>query len=145
MCCAARALQAIGRPELTTDPRFAQAQQRLRNAAEIDRLMADWIAQRTLDEAMTVFEDAQVAAAPVYDAAQLLADPQLQARGVYPQVPDPDLGSMRVQGPVPRFSGTPGRIDHLGPALGAHNDEVYRGLLGLDDQRYDALRAQGVI
>jgi crotonobetainyl-CoA:carnitine CoA-transferase CaiB-like acyl-CoA transferase len=142
---AARALRAVGRPELVADPRFAEAQQRLRNAAEIDAIMAAWIAERTLADAMAVFEEAEVAAAPVYNAEQLLADPQLQARGVYPSVPDTELGSMRVQAPVPRLSATPGRIEHLGPALGEHNDEIYGGLLGLDDARRRQLHDDGVI
>jgi crotonobetainyl-CoA:carnitine CoA-transferase CaiB-like acyl-CoA transferase len=76
------------------------------------------IGQRTLSEALAVFEEAGVAAAPVYDAEQLLDDPQLRARGVYPSIPDPELGSMRVQAPVPRFSDTPGAVTHLGPRLG---------------------------
>jgi len=101
---AMRALRAVGRPELTLDPKFAEAQQRLKNAAEIDAIMADWIGQRTLEAALAVFEEAGVAAAPIYDAEQLLGDPQLQARDVYRPVPDPELGSMRVQAPVPRFS-----------------------------------------
>jgi crotonobetainyl-CoA:carnitine CoA-transferase CaiB-like acyl-CoA transferase len=108
-------------------------------------VMAEWISDRTLDTVLDVFEREQVAAAPIYDAEQLLADPQMQARAVYPAVPDPDLGSMRVQAPVPRFSATPGRIEHLGPALGEHNDEVYLDLLGLDADRYRRMRDSGVI
>ena len=142
---AMRALRTVGRPELTMDPKFAEAQQRLRNAAEIDAIMADWISQRTLDEALAVFEDAGVAAAPIYDAQQLLNDPQLQARDAYPSIPDAELGSMRVQAPVPRFSATPGCVAHLGPRLGEHNAEVYGELLGLDTERLQGLREQGVI
>jgi crotonobetainyl-CoA:carnitine CoA-transferase CaiB-like acyl-CoA transferase len=142
---AMRALRAVGRPELTEDPKFAEAQQRLRNAAEIDAIMADWIGRHTLDAALAVFEEAGVAAAPIYDAEQLLDDPQLQARGIYPSVDDPELGSMRVQAPVPRFSATPGAISHLGPRLGEHNAEVYRELLGLDGGRLAELHERGVI
>jgi crotonobetainyl-CoA:carnitine CoA-transferase CaiB-like acyl-CoA transferase len=142
---AMRALRAVGRPELTLDPKFAEAQQRLRNAAEIDAIMADWIGQRTLDEALAVFEEAGVAAAPIYDAEQLLDDPQLRARGIYAPVPDSELGPMRVQAPVPRFSATPGRVTHLGPPLGADNAEVYQQLLGFDDGRRQELHEQGVI
>ncbi|SEC59699.1 Crotonobetainyl-CoA:carnitine CoA-transferase CaiB [Amycolatopsis tolypomycina] len=142
---AMRALRAVGRADLTSDPRFAEPQERLRNAGLVDKVMADWIAEHTLDEAMAVFEAAEVAAAPVYDSAQLLADPQLQARQTYVSVPDDDLGAMRVQGPVPRLSATPGRVEHLGPAVGAHNDVVYRELLGLDDTTMTDLSAQGVI
>jgi len=142
---AMRALRAVGRADLTTDPRFAEAQQRLRNAAEIDAVMAGWIGGHTLDEAMAVFEEAEVAAAPVYDAAQLLADPQLAARDVYPSIADAELGSMRVQAPVPRFSDTPGEVHHLGPPLGAHTDEVYRRLLGLGEERLAELREKKII
>jgi crotonobetainyl-CoA:carnitine CoA-transferase CaiB-like acyl-CoA transferase len=142
---AMRALRAVGRPELTLDPKFAEAQQRLRNAAEIDAIMADWISQRTLDAALAVFEEAGVAAAPIYDAEQLLDDPQLRAREVYAPVQDPELGPMRVQAPVPRFSATPGKVTHLGPPLGADNAEVYRQLLGFDDARLQELHKDGVI
>jgi crotonobetainyl-CoA:carnitine CoA-transferase CaiB-like acyl-CoA transferase len=135
----------VGRPELTEDPKFAEAQQRLRNAAEIDAIMAGWIGQRTLAEALAVFEEAGVAAAPVYDAEQLLGDPQLRARCVYQSVDDQELGSMRVQAPVPRFSATPGTVSHLGPRLGEHNAEVYQELLGLGRDRLEELREQGVI
>ncbi|MEU6642778.1 CoA transferase [Saccharomonospora sp. NPDC046836] len=142
---AMRALRAVGRPDLTTDPKFAETQQRLENAAEIDAIMAEWIGEHTLDDAMAVFEEAEVAAAPVYNAEQLLADPQLQARGVFPSVPDSQLGSMRVQGPVPQFSATPGRVRHLGPRIGEHNEEIYGGLLGLSADRRRQLHEQGVI
>jgi crotonobetainyl-CoA:carnitine CoA-transferase CaiB-like acyl-CoA transferase len=142
---AVRAMRAVGRPDLTADPRFAEPDRRLASAPEVDAAVAAWVADRTLDDAMTVFEEAEVAAAPVYDAPQLLADPQLRAREVYPCVPDPELGSMRVQAPVPRFSATPGQIDHLAPKLGAHNEEIYGGLLGLDRDRRQELHEQGVI
>jgi crotonobetainyl-CoA:carnitine CoA-transferase CaiB-like acyl-CoA transferase len=142
---AVRAMRAVGRPDLTADPRFAEPDRRLASAPQVDAAVAAWVADRTLDDAMAVFEQAEVAAAPVYDAPQLLADPQLQAREVYPRIPDPELGSMRVQAPVPRFSATPGRIDHLAPQLGAHNEEIYGGLLGLDRDRRQELHEQGVI
>ena len=127
------------------DPKFAEAQQRLRNAAEIDAIMADWIGQRTLDAALAVFEEAGVAAAPIYDAEQLLATRSC-GRAASTVGPDPELGSMRVQAPVPRFSATPGAVTHLGPRLGEHNAEVYRELLAASTSgRRHELHEQGVI
>jgi formyl-CoA transferase len=50
-----------------------------------------------------------------------------------------------MQGVFPRLSSTPGRVRHPGPELGEHNDEVYRGLLGLGDGEMEELTAGGVI
>jgi crotonobetainyl-CoA:carnitine CoA-transferase CaiB-like acyl-CoA transferase len=94
---------------------------------------------------MAVFEAAQVAAAPVYDITQLVADEQLVHRGVFVKVGDSELGAMTVQAPVPRFSGGRGRVEHLGPRLGQHNHEVYGELLGLSTDEIDELRARGVL
>ena len=142
---ALRVFRAIDRPELVDDPAFADPVQRQAHAVEVDALVAGWIRERTLSEAMAVFERAEVAAAPVYDAQQLLADEHLRARGSFVAVDDPDLGTMTVQAPVAQFSDTPGVVAHLGRALGADNEAVYGGLLGLSVERLDALRASGTI
>jgi crotonobetainyl-CoA:carnitine CoA-transferase CaiB-like acyl-CoA transferase len=140
-----RVFRSIGRPDLAEDPDYVEPLGRQARGNEIDAMVAAWIAERTLDDAMAVFLDADVTAAPVYDAEQLLADEHLTSRGTFPTVEDPDLGPMRVQAPLARLSETPGRIDHLGQGLGAANDAVYGGLLGLDADRIAALRADGVI
>jgi crotonobetainyl-CoA:carnitine CoA-transferase CaiB-like acyl-CoA transferase len=142
---ALRLFRAVDHPELADDPRFADPLERQAHAVEIDALVAEWIAARPLDDVMATFERAEVAAAPVYDAQQLLADEHLRARGAFVEVDDPDLGTMTVQAPVARLSETPGEIAHLGRALGADNDAVYGGLLGLDADRLAALRAAGTI
>ena len=94
---------------------------------------------------MAVFEAAEVTAAPVYDAALLLADEHLRARGTFVSVDDEDFGPTTVHAPVVQLSDTPGRIEHLGRALGADNDAVLGGLLGVDLERLDHLRAEHVI
>ena len=140
-----RIYQAIDRPGLAEDPDYVDPVLRVARADEIDTMVADWISARTLAEAMAVFEAAEVTAAPIYDARQLIEDPHFTARGMYVSLPDDDLGQLRVQGPVVRMSGTPGRVEHLGPAVGAHNDEVYPALLGLSPARLAELRTDGVI
>lgn len=142
---AVRVFRAVGRPDLAGDPDYVDPVRRQQRAVEVDRIVADWVARHTLDDVMKVFEAADVAAAPVYDAPALLADEHLRARGTFVEVDDPDLGPVTVQAPVARLSATPGRVDHLGRGLGRDNDEVYGGLLGLDAGRLADLRAAGVV
>jgi crotonobetainyl-CoA:carnitine CoA-transferase CaiB-like acyl-CoA transferase len=142
---AARVYRAVGRPELAEDPDYIDPVRRQARAAEVDGLVADWVVERTLEEAMAVFEAAEVAAAPVYDAEQLLADEHLQARGTFLRVDDPEFGPMRVQAPVAQLSDTPGRVDHLGVALGADNKAVWGDLLGVPAERLAELESAGII
>jgi crotonobetainyl-CoA:carnitine CoA-transferase CaiB-like acyl-CoA transferase len=141
----ARVYCAIDRPDLAEDPDYVEPLPRQKRGREIDELVADWVRHRTLADAMAVFEAASVAAAPVYDAEQLLADEHLRSRGTFVQIDDPDLGAMTVQAPVAVLTATPGRITHLGRDLGADNDAVYGELLDIDADRLAALRAAGVI
>jgi crotonobetainyl-CoA:carnitine CoA-transferase CaiB-like acyl-CoA transferase len=142
---ALRVFHAIGRADLVDDADFADPQRRLTRAAEVDQVVADWVASKTLDEAIAVFDAEQVAAAAVYDITDLVADEQLAHREVFVRVGDDELGAMTVQAPVPRFSEATGRVEHLGPRLGEHNTDVYRDLLGLTPSDIDGLRARGVL
>jgi len=142
---ALRLFRAVGRPDMAEHPDYVDPVLRQTHAAEVDDVVARWVAGRTLAEAMAVFEEAEVAAAPVYDAAQLRADDHLRARGTYVAVDDPDLGTLTVQAPVVRLSETPGRIEHLGRPLGADNEAVFAGLLGIGAERLAALREAGTI
>jgi crotonobetainyl-CoA:carnitine CoA-transferase CaiB-like acyl-CoA transferase len=142
---AARVYRAIDRPDLAENPDYVDSIPRQQRAGEVDKLVADWVATRTLAEAMATFGTASVAAAPIYDAEQLRADEHLAARGTFVAVDDPDLGTMTVQAPVAVLTETPGRIAHLGRSLGADSDAVFGELLGIDPDRLAALRASGVI
>lgn len=140
-----RLFKAMGRADLVDDPRYGTQPARVANVDAVDALIGQWVAERTLGEAMAVFEEYEVAAAPVYEIPQLLDDPHIRDRGVFVRVPDEEVGTVRVQAPVPRLSGTPARIDHLGPALGAHTDEVLSTTLGLSERELADLRVEGVI
>src|SRR5690606_37258791 len=140
-----RSFRAIGRDDLVGDDDFSDPQRRLARAGEVDAVVAEWVASKTLAEAMAVFEREEVAAAPVYDIEDLLADEQLAHREVFVDVPDRELDRMKVQAPVPRFSAAPPRLDHLGPRLGEHDAEVYGELRALTPTDIDALHARGVL
>ena len=142
---AQRVFRAIGRERWADDAQYVDPVRRLEVAGEIDAAVAEWVAERSLGDAMAGLEAAGAAAAPVYDAERLLEDEHLAARGTFVTFDDPDLGAIRVQSPTARFSATPAGIRHLGPPLGAHNREVYRELLALGDDAIDELVAEGVI
>ena len=142
---AASVYRAIDRPDLAARADYVDPIPRQARSVEIDALVADWVRTRPLDEVLKVFHAEGVAGAAVYDAQQLLADEHLRARGTWVTVDDDDLGAMTVQAPVVRLSDTPGRIEHLGRALGADNNGVLGGLLGVDEHRLAALRAAGTI
>jgi crotonobetainyl-CoA:carnitine CoA-transferase CaiB-like acyl-CoA transferase len=142
---AGRILTAIGRADLLEDPRFATNQARLANVVELDRAIAAWFADHDLDEALAVMEQHHAAAAPVLDAAGIVADPHYEARGTLQRLPDAELGTVLLARPHPLFSETPGRISHPGLPAGSSNDEVYRTELGLGDDEMEDLRAGGVI
>lgn len=139
-----RLMDAIGRPELRVDPRFAVNAARVRHVDELDAIIGQWIRQHPREQALRLLEEAQVAAAPVYDIDEVFADPQFQARESLVELEDPCLGPIRLVNVAPRLSATPGAVRTTGPALGAHNAEVY-GALGLSAEEIEALRAEGVI
>ena len=142
---ALRVFRAIGRADLAEDRDFADPQRRLARSSEVDSVVADWVSQRTLADAMAVFEEFEIAAAPVYDVSELIDDEQMLHREVFVRVEDPQLDNMLVQAPVPRFSDNAGIIDGLGPELGAHTTSVLRELLGVTDDEIGRLRERGVI
>ena len=137
--------RAIERPDLAAIPEYVDPVPRQQRSEEIDRLVAEWVGRHTFDAVMKVFLAEGVAAAPVYDASQLLADEHFRARGTFVAVDDQELGRVTVQSPVAVLSETPGAVQHLGRKLGADNDSVYGDLLGLDPARIAALRAAGTI
>ncbi len=116
---AERVFRAIGKPEMIDDPRFRTNTDRVRNIDECDGAVAEFIAARTLEENMAVFEAAEVTANPVYEIDQLIADEHVQARGIMVEAPDEEAGSVLMHNVIPRLSGTPGKLRHPAPSLGS--------------------------
>ena len=141
---AERVMRLVGRPELIDEPWFATGTQRARHADVLDEAVGSWIAGRDRDEVVKAFEEAQAAVAPVYTAADVMADPQFEALGTIASVPDDELGPVRMQNVLFRLSGTPGRITSAGPPLGAHTAEIL-ARYGVDGAGLEDLRAKGVI
>jgi crotonobetainyl-CoA:carnitine CoA-transferase CaiB-like acyl-CoA transferase len=141
---AAALLKGLGLGAMLEDPRFATNDARVAHNELVDRALAGAIGARTLDEMQRLFETADLTASPVYDVADITKDPHVVARGILIDVPDPELGAVRMVAPTPRLTATPAAVAWPGPALGAHNREVY-GALGIDDAELDALARDGII
>jgi CoA:oxalate CoA-transferase len=138
---------AIGRPELGEDPRFRGVSGRVAHSDEINGIVAEWVAKRTVEEVMQALgpEGAGVPCSPVYRVDQLLDHPQLLAREMVQRLPHTGLGEVVAPGVVVKLSDTPGQIRRLGPELGEHTTDVYRELLELSDEELAGLRARQII
>ncbi|MER5390180.1 CoA transferase [Saccharopolyspora sp. NPDC002686] len=141
---AERVVRLVGRPDLAEQPWFASGADRARHADELDEAVGAWIAQRTREEVVAAFEEAQAAIAPIYDAADIVADPQFRALGTIHEITDPELGPTLVQGPLFRLSGNDGVIRFTGRPHGADTDEVLDEL-GFARERIAELRAEGAV
>jgi crotonobetainyl-CoA:carnitine CoA-transferase CaiB-like acyl-CoA transferase len=139
---AERVLRLVGRPELIEEPWFATGSGRADHADLLDAIVSAWVAARTRDEVIAAFIEAGAAIAPVYDVAELMADPQMLARDAITEVEDPDLGLMRMQNLLFRMSATPGAIRFTGRPLGADTDAILGDELGLD---VSDLRERGIV
>lgn len=140
-----RLVGAMGRPELTDDPRFADHRARGRHMRELDTLISEWTAGLAATDLLKLLHEAGVPAGLVYEPADMLVDPHFQARQSLVRVPDPAHGEVVMQAVAPRLSLTPGEVRWSGPSLGEHTDSVLRDLLGLDESERDHLRRDGVI
>ncbi len=139
---AQRVMRLIGRPELIDEPWFGTGSGRAEHVELLDEAVSTWVGARTRDEVIAAFSDAGAAIAPVYDVADLMADPQMLARDAITEVPDPDLGPLRMQNVLFRMSATPGAIRFTGRPLGADTDAILGEELGLDVAQ---LRERGIV
>lgn len=140
-----RLCRAIGRDDLSSNPKYADNVSRVRHTDEINGIVADWIGQRPRRDVVRAFEEHEVAFSIIYDIHDIFADPHYAARQALIQVPDAELGAAVVQNVVPKFSETPGSVDFLGPRMGAHNDEIYGKELGYSREKIALLKMEEVI
>ena len=141
-----RLCDAIGRPELKDDDRFATHLARGENQDEIEGIIADWAADHTAAEIDSVLNDAGVICGPVNTIADIFEDDHFWARDMLLEHEDPEFGTYIGPGITPKFSETPGAVRWSATwEEGSHNREVYGGLLGLTDDEIAELREEGVV
>lgn len=140
-----RLVHAMNRDDLAADHRFKDNVQRVANADVLDKIMADWFATQISAEVLALFDRENVVAGLIHDIRDIFKDPHYAARGNIVEVADRDFGTVRMQGVVPRFLGTPGKVRHAGGEIGQDNRAVYLGDLGLDADEFARLQAERVI
>ncbi|OYQ25330.1 formyl-CoA transferase [Sandarakinorhabdus cyanobacteriorum] len=141
-----RLCEAMGRPELASDPRYVNHVARGRHQEELDALIGEWTKTLTVEELEDKMVAAGVPAGRLYRPQDMLDDPHFQARDAIIGVPHPRWGEVKMQNVFPKLSATPGNVRRRAPeSIGQDNDDVYGELLGLDAAALSDLKARGII
>ncbi len=138
-----RCAEALGHPEWCDDPRFATNRQRMANRAALEAVMEDVLAAGATEHWVAVLDAAGVPCGPVYDYAQMFADPQVRHRGLVQYASDPEIGEV-AHIRIPVKIGEAVHVRRVAPKLGEHNREIF-GRLGLTESEIEKLRAAKII
>jgi crotonobetainyl-CoA:carnitine CoA-transferase CaiB-like acyl-CoA transferase len=139
-----RLMHAMERADLAEDPRLADNQGRVANQRELDDSITAWTSAITAADALDALHLADVPSGPIYNAADMLADPHYNAREMFHAV-EIDGKPLKIPAITPKLETTPGGTRWPGPTVGAHNDEIMGELLGLNEHALASLRGDGVI
>jgi len=132
--------QAIGKPELATDKRFANVTARKANEDALEEILTGWTKERDRWEITELLQKAGVAAYPSMSNKDLATSPHLAARGYLVQKEHPEVGK-RIHAGIPwRMSGTPCEVRAAAPLRGQHTSYVLRDLLELSEAEVEKLR-----
>jgi crotonobetainyl-CoA:carnitine CoA-transferase CaiB-like acyl-CoA transferase len=140
-----RLCDAMGRPELAKDPRYATHTARGKHQQELDDLIGEWTKNYKAKELAELMEANGVPAGKIYKAPDMMEDEHFKARDAIVHLPHPDFDNIWMQNAFPKLSETPGKVQWVGEPLGAHNDEIYGGLLGRSADEIAALKERGTI
>ena len=141
----ARICAALGQPELAGDARFVTTERRRDARAEVNALISDFTARRSVAELIALFTEHQVPHAPILGVGEALAQPQAVAREMVVEVDHRTLGRIPIVNRPFRFPGETMPTPTAPPDLGEHSDAVLREMLGLDDAAIAALRAGRIV
>ena len=135
----------LGSPGLAGDPRYASAGSRREHRAALEASIGELTAARDKEALFHELQAAGVCAAPLRDALEILADPQLNARNWFREIHMPTVGTHRYPGYLFKMRNTSDEVRLPPPRLGEHNEEVYLDLLGYSREDYEALVERGLV
>lgn len=142
----ARLAEAMGEPELASDPRYIDHVARGKHQAELDQRIEAWTKTLTVAEVEALMIRHSIPAGKMYRAPEMIDDPHFQAREAIIDVETERWGTLKMQNVFPKLSATPSSVRSAAPSqIGQHNAEVFGGLLGMSDAELAALKADGVI
>jgi formyl-CoA transferase len=139
-----RCMEVMGRSDLAHDPVLATNAGRDTRATELYGVIDDWVKQHDEEEVLKLLSAAQVPASRIYSVEDMFADPQFLAREMLKTAKLPDGKDFRMPGIVPKLSETPGDVKFIGPALGAHTDQILLDL-GYSAEEVVVLHQKGVV
>ena len=139
-----RLMVAAGFPQMAEDPRLASNPGRVEHEAEIDQVLSQWCASNDSGYLLQTLDQARVPAGPIYNVEDMLNDPHFNARGLFETV-EIDGEALKIPAILPKLSRTPGKTRWPGGELGSDNRDILQGLLGVDDEQFDALLLAEVI
>jgi CoA:oxalate CoA-transferase len=140
-----RFCQIIGKPALADDPKFATTAARRTHQAETAAIIQGWTAERSKAEVVSTLAEGGVPAAAVNNVAEMVTDPQVQTREMFVELEHPIYGPVKITGTPLKLSETPGRVEHLAPLPGEHNEEIFIDLLGHSKAELIQWQEEGVI
>jgi formyl-CoA transferase len=142
----ARLCAAMGREDMIADERYATHVARGGNMVELDNIINEWTKTMTMVEVDQAMQDAGVPAGRIYRAPEMLEDPHFQAREAIVDTPTEEWPNLKMQNVFPKMSKTQGEIRWPGnTTLGAHNQEVYGGELGISDADLATMKENAII
>jgi len=135
----------IDREDWAGDAALAGPVQRRARSEEIHAVIADWCAEQDRDAAVEALSAAGVPAAAILELEERNEHPHFAARGLTLQHDFEDFDACRIYATPWLLSETPAALIRKTPALGEHNDRVFRERLGLGDDEIERLKADGVL
>ena len=136
----------IGHPELADHPDYAKTRDRVKNHVAVKQIVEEWTKTKTVTEIVDELLAAGVPSAPIYNIAQVVADPHIAgAREMFVDTVHPKAGPVKITGSHIKFSETKSSIRNTSPGLGEHNEELLTSMLGMTKEEIDALKQEGVL
>lgn len=140
-----RCAELVGGAEFRDDPRFVSNPLRMQHVDEVMGVIAPFIASRSSEEVCELFDQVGVPCCPIIEVDDMLKNEQYIARESIIKAEHPRFGPINMPGIFPKFTGTPCEVSWVGPDIGEYNEEIYKGLLGYSDERYEELKSNNII